>query len=59
MSAPPTAPTTTPEQRLQTALRLYWSARAFKAAALRAVHPDWSEQAIAAAVREAFLFRHG
>ena len=42
-----------PAQKLQAAMRLYWSARALKAAALRAEHPDWPEEAIAAAVRKA------
>jgi hypothetical protein len=45
----------TPEQKLHAALRLYWSARELKAAAIRAEHPDWSETEIAAAVRTAFL----
>lgn len=62
MTAPQPDPRTeilrrmTPEQKLNAAMRLYWSARALKAAGLRAEHPDWSEQEIAAAVREAFLF---
>lgn len=46
----------TPEQRLQAASRLYHSARELKAAALRARHPDWSEEEIQRAVREAFLY---
>lgn len=45
----------TPAQKLQASMRLYWSARELKAAGLRKEHPDWSEQQIAAAVREAFL----
>ena len=45
----------TPAQKLQASMRLYWSARALEAAYLRAEHPDWSEQEIAAAVRKAFL----
>jgi hypothetical protein len=45
----------TPAQKLQASMRLYWSARALKAAYLRAEHPDWSEPEIAAAVRKAFL----
>ena len=48
----------TPAQKLQAAMRLYWSARALKAAALRAEHPDWSDDMIAAAVRKAFLLHH-
>jgi hypothetical protein len=46
----------TPEQKLRAAERLYWSARALKAAALRARHPEWSEAEVQAAVRDAFLF---
>lgn len=49
----------TPEQKLRAAMRIYWSARAIKAAALRAEHPEWSDEALARAVRDAFLFRHG
>ena len=45
----------TPEQKLNAALRLYWSARALKAAAIRAEHPNWSDADIDAAVRAAFL----
>jgi hypothetical protein len=46
----------TPEQKLRAAERLYWSARALKAGALRALHPEWSDAQVEAAVREAFLF---
>lgn len=62
MSAPAKNPATeiisrmSPAQKLQASMRLYWSARALKAAGLRAEHPDWSEADISAAVREAFLF---
>ena len=45
-----------PAQKLRAAERLYWSARQLKAAALRAQHPDWSEEEIQRAVREAFLY---
>lgn len=48
----------TPGQRLQAALRLYWSARALKQAALRAAHPDWSDGELRRGVRDAFLFHH-
>lgn len=44
------------EQKLRTATRLYWSARRLKAAALRAQHPDWTEEEIERAVREIFLY---
>jgi hypothetical protein len=43
-------------QKLDAALRLYWSARALKAAAFRAEHPRWTDAEIEAAVRAAFLF---
>jgi hypothetical protein len=46
----------TPAQKLRAAERLYYSARQLKAAALRAEHPDWSEEAIHRAVREIFLY---
>ncbi len=46
-------------QKLQTAMRIYSSARSLKHAALRAEHPEWSEAELALAVRDAFLFRHG
>lgn len=45
----------TPKQKLEASMRLYWSARALKAAALRAEHPNWTERQIQLAVREAFL----
>jgi hypothetical protein len=46
----------TPEQKLEAAMRLYWSARGLKAAALRARHPEWSEEELQRAVREIFLY---
>ena len=46
----------TPAQKLKAAERLYYSARQLKAAALRAQHPDWSEETVQRAVREAFLY---
>jgi hypothetical protein len=45
----------TPEQKLKAAERLYHSARQLKAAALRAEHPDWTDEAIRRAVRMIFL----
>lgn len=45
----------TPEQKLRAAERLYWTARALKAAWLRQQHPDWSEEEIQRKVREIFL----
>ncbi len=46
----------TPAQKLRATERLYDSAPQLKAAALRAEHPDWSEEAIHQAVREIFLY---
>jgi hypothetical protein len=45
-----------PVQKLRAAERLYHSARQLKAAALRAEHPDWTDEAIRQAVREIFLY---
>jgi hypothetical protein len=45
-----------PAQKLRAAERLYYSARQLKAAALRAEHPDWTEEAIREAVRQIFLY---
>ena len=45
----------TPAQRWQAAHRLYWTLRRHKAAFLRQQHPDWTEAAVAAAVRRSFL----
>ncbi len=46
----------TPQQKLDAASRLYWSARALKAAWFRSEHPEWTEAQVAKAVRDAFLF---
>jgi hypothetical protein len=46
-------------QKLRAAERLYWSAHQLKVAALRAQHPDWTDEAIRRAVREAFLYARG
>ena len=45
-----------PAQKLRAAERLYWSARQLKAAALRAQHPDWTEEDVQRAVRQIFLY---
>ena len=37
-------------------IRLYYSTRELKAAALRAEHPDWTDEAIRQAVRNIFLY---
>lgn len=46
----------TPEQKLRAAERLYYSAWQLKAAALRAEHPDWTDEEIRRAVRMIFLY---
>ena len=46
----------TPAQKLAVALRLIHETRALKAAALRARHPEWTEEQIQRKVRDAFLF---
>lgn len=46
----------TPEEKLRIALRLYYSARRLKAAALLHDHPTWTEQEIQKKVREIFLY---
>jgi hypothetical protein len=46
----------TPAQKLRAAERLYYSARELKTAALRAEHPEWTEETIRQAVREIFLY---
>ena len=43
-----------PTQRLESAERLYWSARHLKEAAIGALHPDWTEAQIVMAARDAF-----
>jgi hypothetical protein len=45
-----------PAQKLRAAERLYYSARQLKEAALRAEHPDWTDEAIRQAVRQIFLY---
>jgi hypothetical protein len=45
----------TPEQRWDTARRLYWTCRHHKAAYLRSLHPDWAEQQVEAEVGRIFL----
>jgi len=45
-----------PAQKLRAAERLYYSARQLKEAALRAQHPDWTDEAIRKAVRDIFLY---
>jgi hypothetical protein len=45
----------TPQQKLNQAIAMYWSARRLKADFLRQQHPDWTEAEVQAAVREIFL----
>lgn len=45
----------TPERRLALAEQLYWTARELKAAWLRSLHPDWSEEHVAREVTRIFL----
>jgi len=44
------------EKKLELSLRLYYSARRLKAAHLRNLHPDWSEEKIQEEVRRIFLY---
>lgn len=43
-------------QKLKLAMGLYWSARRLKAAWLRQLHPDWTQEEIEAQVTE--IFKH-
>jgi len=45
----------TPGERWQQAERLYWSARRFREAHERALHPDWTDAMIHDHVRRIFL----
>jgi hypothetical protein len=44
----------TPEQKLTTAAKMYFTAREFKAVALRNMHPEWSEEKIRQEVTRVF-----
>jgi len=46
----------TPDQKLETALRLYYSAKELKEVALRAQNPEWSEDKIKDQLRQIFLY---
>ena len=46
----------TPDSKIRVALDLYEVARQLKAAALRALHPGWTEEKIQQMVREIFLY---
>lgn len=43
-----------PQQKWEAAMNLYYSAKELKAAWLRRLHSDWSDQQINQAVKEAF-----
>lgn len=45
----------TPQRRLEIAEQMYWSARRWKAAWLRSLHPEWSEAEIEAEVKRLFI----
>jgi len=49
----------TPEQKLNAAAQMYWGARELKAAMLRHLHADWSEERIEQEVRYVFLNARG
>jgi hypothetical protein len=44
----------TPEQKLRTAAKMYFTAREWKAAGLRSFHPDWSEEQVQEEVKRVF-----
>ena len=46
----------TPAEKLHLAARFMRDARRLKAAGLRMLHPDWTAEEIAEAVRKAFLY---
>ena len=46
----------TGEQKLRTAFSMYWGARKLKAARLRILHPEWSEEQIQQQVKEIFYY---
>ena len=46
----------TPQQRLRVASNLYWSARKLKAAGVRMQHPEWTDEQVQRAVRDACLY---
>ncbi|MGD8381870.1 MAG: hypothetical protein PVJ11_06985 [Syntrophobacterales bacterium] len=44
------------EEKLNIALRLYYSAKELKKVGLRVQHPDWTEEMIEDKLREIFLY---
>ena len=49
----------TPAQKLDVAQQLYWSARDLKEAALRRLHPEWTEERVKEEARKAFRLAGG
>lgn len=45
-----------PAQKFKTAAEMWELAHEIKASALRTQHPDWTEEEVQRAVREAFLY---
>jgi hypothetical protein len=45
----------TPEQKLEASFNIYWTARELKAAGLRMLHPDWTEEQVQEEVRRIFF----
>ncbi len=46
----------TAEEKLNLSLRLYYSARQLKTAAIKQLHPEWTEEEVENKVREIFLY---
>ncbi len=44
------------EEKLRAATRLYWSARRLKEAFFRDQHPDWTDEEVYQAAKEAFMY---
>jgi len=45
-----------PAQKLQISMQMYWSAWRLKASWIQQQHPDWTQQQVDDAVREAFMY---
>lgn len=45
-----------PFEKLKVSMDMYWTARKYKAAYLRQLHPDWTEEQVQDKVREIFLY---
>ena len=44
-----------PQKKLELSMRLYYSAREIKIAALKHFHPDWNEEKIESEVKKIFM----